>query len=74
MVTAQLIYEFKDEGNVKFFTVCPGFTVSNLGPQNKAENGAKATDEAVEPLLRIVEGERDEEVNGFLHADGQYPW
>jgi hypothetical protein len=74
MVTAQLIYEFKDEGNVKFFTVCPGFTVSNLGPQNKAENGAKATDEAVEPLLRIVEGERDGEVNEFLHAEGQYPW
>ena len=74
MVTAQLIYEFKDEANVKFFTVCPGFTVSNLGPQNKLENGAKATDEAVKPLLRIVEGERDEEVNGFLHADGQYPW
>lgn len=74
MVTAQLIYEFKDEAKVKFFTVCPGFTVSNLGPQNTAENGAKATDEAVKPLLRIVEGERDGEVNGFLHADGQYPW
>lgn len=74
MVTAQLIYESKDEGNVKFFTVCPGFTVSNLGPQNKLENGAKATDEAVRPLLRIVEGERDGEENGFLHAEGQYPW
>lgn len=74
MITAQLIYEFKDEGNVKFFTVCPGFTVSNLGPQNKLENGAKATDEAVRPLLRIVEGERDGEENGFLHAEGQYPW
>lgn len=74
MVTAELIYEFKDEGNVKFFTVCPGFTVSNLGPNNKLENGAKATDEAVRPLLKIVEGERDGEANGFLHADGQYPW
>ena len=74
MVTAQLIYEFKDEANVKFFMVCPGFTESNLGPQNKLENGAKATDEAVRPLLRIVEGERDGEGNGFLHAEGQYPW
>ncbi|GAB7324842.1 hypothetical protein MBLNU13_g08672t1 [Cladosporium sp. NU13] len=74
MVTAQLIYEFKDEANVKFFTVCPGFTVSNLGPQNKLENGAKATDEAVRPLIGIVEGERDGEGGGFLHADGQYPW
>ena len=74
MVVAELIYEFKDEKNVKFFTVCPGFTVSNLGPQNSLENGAKATDEAVRPLLKIVEGERDGEANGFLHADGQYPW
>ncbi|KAM0704261.1 hypothetical protein Q7P35_008494 [Cladosporium inversicolor] len=74
MVVAELIYEFKDEKNVKFFTVCPGFTVSNLGPNNKVENGAKATDEAVRPLLKIVEGERDGEANGFLHADGQYPW
>jgi NAD(P)-dependent dehydrogenase (short-subunit alcohol dehydrogenase family) len=74
MATAELIYEFKDDANVKFFTVCPGFTVSNLGPQNNAEYGAKPTDEAVRPLLKIVEGERDEEANGFLHADGQYPW
>ena len=74
MVTAELIYEFKDDANVKFFTVCPGFTVSNLGPQNSLENGAKPTDEAVVPLVKIVEGERDGEVNGFLHADGQYPW
>ena len=74
MVTAELIYEFKDDANVKFFTICPGFTVSNLGPQNSLENGAKPTDEAVVPLVKIVEGERDEEVNGFLHADGQYPW
>jgi NAD(P)-dependent dehydrogenase (short-subunit alcohol dehydrogenase family) len=74
MVTAELIYEFKDDANVKFFTVCPGFTVSNLGPQNNAEHGAKPTDEAVVPLVKIVEGERDGEVNGFLHADGQYPW
>lgn len=74
MITAELVYEFKDDEKVKFFTVCPGFTVSNLGPQNKAENGAKATDEAVRPLMKIVEGERDGEARGFLHADGQYQW
>lgn len=74
MVTASLIYEFKDDANVKFFTVCPGFTVSNLGPQNNVEHGAKPTDEAVRPLVKIVEGERDDEANRFLHADGQYDW
>lgn len=73
MVTAQLVFEFKDD-NIKFFTVCPGFTVSNLGPQNKVENGAKPTDEAVRPLLKIVAGERDDEATKFLHADGQYDW
>lgn len=73
MVTAQLVYEFKDD-NIKFFTVCPGFTVSNLGAQNRVENGAKPTDEAVRPLVKIVEGERDDEATKFLHADGQYDW
>ena len=74
MVVAELIWEFREEEKVKFFTVCPGFTVSNLGPNNKAENGAKATDEAVSPLLGIVEGERDGEANEFLHAEGKYEW
>lgn len=73
MVTAQLVFEFKDD-NIKFFTVCPGFTVSNLGAQNKVENGAKPTDEAVRPLLKIVAGKRDDEATRFLHADGQYDW
>jgi NAD(P)-dependent dehydrogenase (short-subunit alcohol dehydrogenase family) len=74
MVTAELVYEFKDEEKVKIFTVCPGFTVSNLGPQNNEAHGAKPTDEAVRPLVRIVEGERDEEARKFIHADGQYDW
>lgn len=73
MVTAQLVYDFKDD-NVKLFTICPGFTVSNLGPQNTVESGAKPTDEAVRPLMKIVEGERDAEATKFLHAKGQYQW
>jgi NAD(P)-dependent dehydrogenase (short-subunit alcohol dehydrogenase family) len=74
MVSAELVYEFKDDTKVKIFTVCPGFTVSNLGPQNNEAHGAKPTDEAVRPLIKIVEGERDEEARKFIHADGQYEW
>jgi len=73
MITAQMVWDFRDE-RVKFFTVCPGFTVSNLGEANSEANGAKPTDEAVRPLMGIVEGERDGEAGGFLHADGRYDW
>lgn len=73
MVTGQLVFDFKDD-NVKFFTVCPGFTVSKLSSQNTTENGATPTDEAVKPLMKIVTGERDAEASSFLHANGQYPW
>jgi short-subunit dehydrogenase len=72
MTCENMISDFNT--NVMFFTVCPGFTVSNLGPQNNAEYGAKPTDEAVRPLLKIVERDRDEEAKEFLHADGRCPW
>jgi NAD(P)-dependent dehydrogenase (short-subunit alcohol dehydrogenase family) len=63
MVTAELVYEFKDDEKM-----------SNLGPQNNEAHGAKPTEEAVRPLMRIVAGERDDEARKFLHADGQYDW
>ncbi len=77
MITACQWVELKDEG-FKVFSYCPGFTVSNLGPRNTAEYGAKPTEEAVYGLVDIVEGKRDDEAGGFLHAEGgeegQYPW
>jgi NAD(P)-dependent dehydrogenase (short-subunit alcohol dehydrogenase family) len=73
MVTAQCVYDFRDE-DVKFFTVCPGFTVSNLGEENSAENGARPTDEAVKGLMGVVEGERDADAGKFLHEGGLYDW
>ena len=59
---------------IKVFAYCPGFTVSNLGPQNKAEHGAKPTAEAVMPLIDVLEGKRDGEAGLFLHNTGIYPW
>jgi NAD(P)-dependent dehydrogenase (short-subunit alcohol dehydrogenase family) len=73
MVTAQLVYDFKDD-DVKLFTVCPGFTVSNLGEENSEANGARPTAEAVRGLMGIVEGERDGDAGKFLHEGGLYDW
>ncbi|KAL8791752.1 MAG: hypothetical protein Q9195_005628 [Heterodermia aff. obscurata] len=73
MITACHWVQYGPEG-IKVFTFCPGFTVSNLGQQNKAEFGAKPTDEAVRPLVDIVEGKRDDEAGKFLNATGLYPW
>ena len=59
---------------IKVFAYCPGYTVSNLSEQNKAEHGAKPTAEAVMPLIDVLEGKRDEEAGLFLHNTGIYPW
>lgn len=59
---------------IKVFAYCPGFTVSNLGPHNKTENGAKPVADAATPLVDILEGKRDDEVGKFLHNTGVYPW
>jgi hypothetical protein len=73
MITACQSVEYAEDG-FKVFVYCPGFTVSNLGPYNKAEMGAKPTSEGAAPIVKILKGERDEEHGKFLHADGQYPW
>jgi NAD(P)-dependent dehydrogenase (short-subunit alcohol dehydrogenase family) len=73
MITACQAVEYDDLG-FKVFVYCPGFTVSNLGPYNKAENGAKPTSEGAAPIVKILNGERDAEHGKFLHATGQYSW
>ena len=73
MVTACQWVEYGPEG-IKVFAFCPGFAVSNLSSLNKLENGAKPTDEAVRPLVDLLEGKRDDEAGKFLNATGTYPW
>jgi NAD(P)-dependent dehydrogenase (short-subunit alcohol dehydrogenase family) len=73
MVTACQAVEYGELG-FKVFAYCPGFTVSNLGPHNNAENGAKPTSEGAAPIVKILNGERDAEYGKFLHETGQYPW
>lgn len=73
MVTACQWVEYGPAG-IKVFAYDPGFTQSSLGPQNKAENGAKPASEAVMPLIDVLEGRRDHEAGKFLHNTGVYPW
>lgn len=73
MVTACQWVEYAPLG-IKVFAYDPGFTQSNLGPQNKAENGARPAAESVMPLIDVLEGKRDDEVGRFLHNTGVYPW
>ena len=73
MVTACQFVEYGDLG-IKVFAYDPGFTVSNLGPPNTVENGARAVAESVAPLVDVLEGKRDGEAGLFLHNEGVYPW
>lgn len=70
-VTQSVVY---GEQGFKVFAFSPGFVASNLGEHNKVENGAQPTSIGTQPIVKIVNGERDEEHAGFLTATGQYPW
>lgn len=52
--------------NLKAFCYCPGFTASTLGEMNTVEKGAKPTRVGAEPMVGILNGERDAESGGFL--------
>ena len=75
MVSASQYVMYEEKG-IKVFTFCPGFTVSNLGGpgHNTAENGAKPTADAATAIVRVVNGERDDEAGKFIHESGSYPW
>lgn len=73
MVTTCQWVEYGPVG-IKVFAYDPGFTQSNLGPPNKAENGARPASESVMPLIDVLEGKRDHEDGKFLHNTGVYPW
>jgi NAD(P)-dependent dehydrogenase (short-subunit alcohol dehydrogenase family) len=72
MVTAIQWVEFGPD--IKVFAYDPGFTVSNLGPHNKAEHGARSAEDSAKPLVDVLEGKRDDEAGLLIHKDGQYPW
>lgn len=73
LITAKQAMVYGEEG-FKVFAYSPGFVVSNLGPWNNEEQGAQPTSQAVAPIVKILNGERDDEHACFLSADGQYEW
>lgn len=73
MVTACQVVKYNSAG-FKIFTYNPGFTFSNLSEFNTAENGAKPTSEGAAPIVKLLNGERDEEHGKFVQATGQLPW
>ncbi|KAF2685273.1 putative short chain dehydrogenase/reductase [Lentithecium fluviatile CBS 122367] len=73
MVFACQFVEYGDLG-IKVSLYDPGFTVSNLGPHNNVESGARSARESVLPLVDVLEGKRDDEAGLFLHNTGTWPW
>ena len=74
MLSACQAMEYGEQG-WKVFTYAPGHTVSNLGPYNKAEYGAKPTADGARPMVGMLNGDRDAEHACFLDSQGgQHPW
>ena len=69
MITACQSVEDELAG-IKVFLYDPGFTQSNLGPYNKAENGARHPSKSVMPLIDVLEGKRNDEAGKLLHDTG----
>lgn len=73
MITLVQRTEYESLG-FKFFMVCPGHTVSNLGPYNKAEYGAKPTSEGAKVVVTTVRGERDAQEGTAYNQEETYQW
>ncbi|KAK7188878.1 hypothetical protein DPSP01_007701 [Paraphaeosphaeria sporulosa] len=73
MVTACQYVEYGALG-IKVALYDPGFTVSNLSENNRAEKGARSAEKTVQSLMEVVEGKRDAEAPAFLHNTGAYEW
>jgi NAD(P)-dependent dehydrogenase (short-subunit alcohol dehydrogenase family) len=72
------IESVKQKLGIKVFAVCPGFVKSNLrGPKGvDGWGGIEAGDPDVagQTLLKVMTGERDEDVGKAIHKGGVYPW
>ena len=74
MVFARRVRAFENDG-LKLFLYGPGHTVSNLGPYNKSEYGAKPTSEGAAPIMDIVNGTRDADAGRYIeYGLENFPW
>lgn len=61
----------------RVFAFCPGYVVTDLAGMREVkekESHALSSTTSAESILKIVNGERDDEAGKFLHKDGLYPW
>lgn len=74
------LQEFKELApqGVKVFTFCPGLVRSRLRGTDEqfVSAGGNAGDPSTsgESILKIIQGERDQDVGKFIHKDGVYDW
>lgn len=76
MVSAILVAQLRQDGeDIKVFTYCPGFRVSNLSPMNRSENGAGPVEGGAKPMVAMINGERDDDHGKYPYSEGGYhPW
>lgn len=74
MYFACQVGELESKG-FKIFLYGPGHTVSNLGPYNKAEYGAKPTSEGAAPIAAMASGTRDADARKYIeYGLESFPW
>lgn len=74
MVTADQ-HVFGIEKGWKVFAYCPGWTVSNFHPNNTAANGAQPVEDAIKPLMDLLNGKKDDQSGSFFNSkEAEYPW
>ncbi|KAJ5096005.1 hypothetical protein NUU61_005361 [Penicillium alfredii] len=79
MATIQMHKRLKEEdSNVRVFAFCPGLVRSRLRGESEEQISAQGTAgdpmDSARALLRVLRGERDADVGGFVHANGTWPW
>lgn len=76
MVSAVQVAKLRQEDeDMKVFTYCPGFRVSNLSTMNRSENGAGPTEDGAQPMVAMINGEKDGDHGKYSNSEGGYhPW
>jgi hypothetical protein len=70
ITTCQMV-EFRDQG-WKVFLHAPGFCESNIGPEDRAINGAKLAAEGSRLIITLLDRKREDETGELLHHSDEY--
>jgi NAD(P)-dependent dehydrogenase (short-subunit alcohol dehydrogenase family) len=77
MLTAYQHQQLKGEG-FKIWSYCPGFVVTDIGKDREVRENmqvCESSETSAQGILEILEGQRDDEVGGFVTRYGKsYVW